>query len=409
MRQLFATNLLHLTFLTWVVSATAPFTAYAELPAVFLLDGAQLQLVQQSIASGNSRFEPALTTLRRDADRALVAGPYSVVGKDIAPPSGDKHDYMSMAPYWWPNPQTQDGLPYIHRDGERNPEIYKTRNRHDLGELSDSLETLSLAFYFTHDEKYADRASLLIRTWFLDPKTRMNPNFQFAQAIRGINTGRGLGLIESRLFTKVIDAVGLLTGSHAWTSEDESGIKLWFTEYLHWMLTSDNGREEAKAKNNHGTYYDIQIASFALFLRKKDLATEVLHAAKLKRIAAQIEPDGRQPLELVRTKAWSYSLGNLTGLMSLARLGEHVDVDLWNLKTMDGRSIRAALDFLAPFGLGKEKWPYQQIDGFSADAINPLLRQAAAKYPDGPYQAMLSKVRPIATSSRLHLMQPLTE
>ena len=366
-------------------------------------------MTRQRIASGDSRLEPALASLRRDADRALAAGLYSVVDKDVTPPSGDKHDYMSMAPYWWPNPQTKDGLPYIHRDGERNPEIYKTQNRHDLGELSDSVETLSLAFYFTHDEKYADRASLLIRTWFLDPKTRMNPNFQFAQAIRGINTGRGLGLIESRLFTKVIDALGLLTGSHAWTREDQQGIELWFTEYLRWMLTSDNGREEAKDPNNHGTYYDIQIASFALFLGKKDLATDVVRAAKMKRVGAQVEPDGRQPLELARTKAWSYSLGNLSGLMSLATLGEHVEVDLWNFKTKDGRCIRAALDFLAPFGLGKEKWPYQQIDGFSADAIKPLLRQAAAEYPDGPYRAMLSKIRPIAPSSRLHLMQPLAE
>src|SRR5262249_40082658 len=161
------------------------------------------------------------------------------------------HDYMSLAPYWWPNPDTKDGLPYIHRDGERNPDIYKTRNRSELGAMTDNLEALSLAYYFTGDEKYAARAHLLIRTWFLDPKTRMNPNFQYAQAIRGVNTGRGLGLIESRLFTKVIDAVGLLAGSQAWTGDDDAALRQWFTTYLDWVLTSEHGREEAIAKNNH--------------------------------------------------------------------------------------------------------------------------------------------------------------
>jgi hypothetical protein len=30
---------------------------------------------------------------------------------------------MSLAPYWWPDPKSPNGLPYIRRDGERNPEI----------------------------------------------------------------------------------------------------------------------------------------------------------------------------------------------------------------------------------------------------------------------------------------------
>ena len=197
---------------------------------------------------------------------------------------------MSLAPYWWPNPATNDGLPYIQRDGERNPDIYKTRNRSDLGAMTDAVETLSLAYYFTRDEKYASRACVLIRTWFLEPTTRMNPNFEFAQAIRGVNTGRGLGLIESRLFTKIPDAVGLLADSQAWTPDDERAVKQWFTTYLQWMLSSKHGREEATAKNNHGTYYDVQVASFALFLDKKDLSKDVIETAKKKRIAVQIEP-----------------------------------------------------------------------------------------------------------------------
>jgi hypothetical protein len=293
---------------------------------------------------------------------------------------------------------------YIQRDGERNPDIYQLRNRSDLGSMADTLETLGLAYYFTGDEKYAARARLLIRTWFIEPESRMNPNFEFAQSIRGVNTGRGLGLIESRLFTKVVDAVGLLAGALSWKNEDDRQIKQWFSTYLNWMLSSEHGNDEANAKNNHGTYYDIQVASFALFLGKKELARQVVQDAKTKRIAIQIEPDGRQPLELTRTNAWSYSVGNLSGLMSLARLGEHVDVDLWNFKTSDGRSIRAGLDFLIPFSDGRKRWLYEQIGGFSGHAVRPLLQQAAAHYPEGPYAALLRNDGSNGAESRSNLV-----
>jgi hypothetical protein len=396
-----ASTILPLCWLSWHVAGIR-----AESLRVFLLEGVHLNTVRERLATNAQERQPALDALRHDADRALDDGPFSVVNKDVTPPSGDRHDYMSFAPYWWPNPDTKDGLPYIQRDGERNPDIYKVRNRHDLGELADTVETLSLAYFFTREEKYAERARLLIRTWFLEPKTRMNPNFEYAQAIRGVNTGRGLGLIESRLFTKIIDSVGLLAGSKAWQDNDQREVEAWFTSYLNWMLTSEHGHEEEHAKNNHGTYYDIQVATFALFLNKKGLASEVLEGVKAKRIAVQIEPDGRQPLELVRTKAWGYSLGNLAGLMSLARLGEHVKVDLWNYRTADGRSIRAALDFLIPFSVYREKWPYQQIDGFWPEGIQPLLQRAAMKYPDESYRAALAKVPGPRPDARSWLLQP---
>jgi hypothetical protein len=158
------------------------------------------------------------------------------------------------------------------------------------------------------------------------------------------------------------------------------------------MQTSDIGRDESDSENNHGTFYDVQVASYALFLDRPEVAREVVEAAKEKRIARQIEPEGSQPLELERTKAFSYSVGNLAGLMSLARVGEHVGVDLWRYETADGRSIRRALDYLTPYGLGQKKWPYQQINGFDASIYYPLLRVAAVKYPDAPYRELAAKI-----------------
>ena len=334
-------------------------------PRVFILDANQLA--------------PDLVKLERDAKKALTSGPFTVTSKATTPPSGDKHDYMSQAPYFWPDPHRPDGLPYIRRDGERNPEIEKITDHREMDQMAAAVATLALAYYSTRNEVYADKAATLLRTFFLDPATRMNPNLQFAQAIPGVNTGRGIGLIETRGLTRIVDAIGLLAGSKHWTNTDQKGMEAWFSRFLQWMQESQNGRDESAAKNNHGTFYDVQVVSFALFVGRRDLAKSVLENAKTKRIAVQIEPDGRQPLELSRTKAWSYSVMNLDGLTTLARLGENAGVDLWDYKTRDGRSIRKALEFLQPYASGEKKWPYQQLGEWPSQILSPLINRMPRK------------------------------
>jgi len=375
-------------------------------PRVFLLDAEQLQAVNERLGQSDQSLAPALAKLEHDAQQALTAGPFSVVSKGVTPPSGDKRDYMSQAPYWWPDPARPDGLPYIRRDGERNPEINKITDHRVMDQMVAAVETLALAYYLKGDEAYAEKATRLLRAWFFEPATRMNPNLEYAQGIPGVNTGRGIGLIETRGLTRVVDAVGLLAGAKAWTETDQRGLQDWFDMFLRWMLESKHGREEAAAKNNHGTYYDLQVVSFALFIGKRELATNTLKTARQKRIAAQIEPDGRQPLELARTRAWSYSVGNLDGLMSLARLGRSAGVDLWNYRTADGRGIRKALDYLTPFALGEQKWTYQQLGEWPPQTLFPLLRQAAIRYPDQQYHALLSKLPKVSETDRSHLLLP---
>jgi hypothetical protein len=222
-----------------------------------------------------------------------------------------------------------------------------------------------------------------------------------------VNTGRGIGLIETRGLTRVVDAIGLLAESKSLTAQDERGLKGWFAQFLQWMQDSKNGREEAAAKNNHGTYYDVQVTSYAMFVGRTDFAKQTLEQAKQKRIAAQIEPDGRQPLELARTKAWSYSNGNLDGLMQLATLGQRVGVDLWNFQTHDGRSIRKALDFLTPVAVGGQKWQFQEIEGgVKPESLFPLMRRAAQVYKDKSYQTLMSKVPEVSASDRRRLLEP---
>lgn len=372
---------------------------------VFLLDGEFLSAIRQRIREGDKSFAPALAELEREAKSALKSGPFSVVAKTNLPPSGDKHDYMSIGPYFWPDPASSNGLPYVRHDGRRNP-ANRTSDRRDLSSMIGNVETLALAWYFTGDGAYANKATQLLRTWFLDPATRMNPNFQFAQAVPGVNTGRGIGLIEMAGMTGLIDSVGLLAGSKSWTEADQRGLQQWFTQFVQWMQESKNGRDEAAAKNNHGTYYDLELTMFALFIGKNEIATNVLRAVPEKRIARQIEPDGREPLELARTNAWGYSLGNLRGLMSLAELGDKYGVDLWHYETADGGSIRKALDCLVAFAAGEREWlPGRSGEPSLQSLANPL-RLAARKYSDPKYKELVSKLRPVEPSDRANLLRP---
>jgi hypothetical protein len=381
-------------------------TAQGSPPRVFLVDARRLAETRRSVQAGDRTFDAALRKLEIDAGKALGAGTFSVTSKAATPPSGDKHDYMSQAPYFWPNPKTPNGLPYIRRDGERNPEINKITDHRTLDQMVDGVETLALAYYFKGDEAYAAGAAKLLRAWFLDPATRMNPNLQYAQYVPGVNTGRGIGLIETRGLTRVVDAFGLLEGSKSLTEADRRGVADWYSKFLQWMQESRNGRDESAARNNHGTWYDVQAASYALFLGKNDLAKTVLETAKQKRIAGQIEPDGREPLELVRTKAWSYSVGNLDGLVILAELGGRVGVDLWNYQTADGRGIRRALEYLYPFAVGEKKWEHQQLGGVEPQTLFPLMRRAAAAYHDEKYRVMMSKVPAGDPADRSRLLRP---
>lgn len=390
------------------IAQKSPAAEQPGAPRVFLLEGKHLQAIRKRIHEGDKSFAPALAALESEAQAALKAGPYSVVSKSVTPPSEDKHDYMSRAPYYWPDPAKPDGLPYISRDGERNPEIKNITDYDNMWKMAWDVETLSLAYYLTGNENYARKAAELIRTWFLDPATRMNPNLQYAQGIPGISTGRNPGIIESLAFPLVVDLVGLLAGSQSWTESDERGLKEWFVKYLTWLQDSELGRSESKSRNNHGTYYDVQVVTYALFLGNKDLAATMLREAKTKRIGRQIEPDGKQPLELGRTIALHYSIYNLRALFMLAKLAENVDVDLWNYRTDDGRSISKAIDYMIPFVVGEQEWPYKQISEYPMQKAYTVLRRAPIKYPDPRYRDMTSKFPKLDAEHRDNLLIPKT-
>jgi hypothetical protein len=356
------------------------------LPRVYVMSSPSLAVLKQLVKDKDKTALQNLQPLLQAADKLLEMKPVSVMEKAFTPVSGNKHDYMSQAPYFWYDSSKPNGLPYLRRDGERNPEIYKITDRSNLGKLDGAARTLALAWYFTGKEKYAAKAASLLRTWFFDEATKMNPHLDYGQAIPGINDGRGIGIIETIALTGIADAAGILHGSKAWTINELRALQQWYSEYLNWMLTSKNGKEEHAAKNNHGTWYYVQVVDFALFTDDTARARELVEESK-KTMNGQLSADGQQPLEVERTNGLGYSTFNLRAWFTLARLAEMVDIDLWNCTTPNGAGLRKAIDWLTPYAMGEKAWSWQQIDTYNKEELYPLLSQAGSLWKVPAYTA----------------------
>ncbi|KAJ6439484.1 exported protein [Purpureocillium lavendulum] len=325
-----------------LLHALLPLTAAASAigrgshaPDTVVIDGWRLAEAKERLSSrhhhADAELKAALGHLTAQADTWLSQGPWTVTTKTTAPPGGSVHDYASQAPYWWPNPNTTDGCPYIQRDGVRNPEVDRYQDRLAVGRMFNSSYVLSLAWYYTGKEAYARHAGDILRTWFLDPATAMNPNLDHAQIIPCANTGRAIGIIDfSQEYTNVLDAVAVLEsgrGAPGWSKADAKAFRAWNKQFLTWLTTSPFGKDEASQSNNHGTFANMQISAVALF----------------------ITGNGSQPQELARTRSWHYSNFNL---------GAHLR---WELVAR--KSVLKAAGFVVPAAVdGAAAWPYEDLE-----------------------------------------------
>jgi hypothetical protein len=373
------------------VPGAATTAATTTAPRVFALRADALQRARARIQASDPAITPAFDRLVRDADEALGAPLVAVTHSEpntLQPPSGDPHDYFSLSPYWWPDPSKPDGLPYIRRDGETNPESKHDLDQPRVAAMGDNVHTLGLAYYFTGNEAYAARAAEQLRTWFLDSATRMNPHLRYSQLVRGNPNERGSGIIDTRWFIEAVDAAGLVGASRSWSAGDQRALQQWFAEYLRWLRTSPNGQHEYAAKNNHGSWYAAQTASYALFTGDTAAARQIIAEIR-PRIGAQIRPDGQQPIELERTRSFHYSAFNVEALSRLAEMGRHVGIDLWRYEAPEGGSLRRAIDHLATYTLAQDTWPGRQIDAVSLENLIIHLRRGNAAWGSGTYASVL--------------------
>ncbi|MEX0928932.1 MAG: alginate lyase family protein [Balneolales bacterium] len=351
-------------------------------------DLSHMQMVKHSLNEEDDFYRPAYEQLIENAESELNKGPWSVTFKDIIPPGGTKHDYMSMGPYWWPDSTKADGLPYIRKDGVAKPE--NRMDRTQLGGLFNGVRTLSLAWFFSDDRKYADRAVELLHVWFIDEDTRMNPHLEYAQAIPGRTDGRGIGIIDARSIYDLVDSITLLERSSAFDQADKAEIRQWFTDYRNWLVDSQHGKDMDVYVNNHSTAYDAQVSSIARYLGDDEFVRQKISAVPENRMNHMIEADGSQPHELRRTRGLSYSVSNLRNFYNSGEMGLKVGVDIFGYANPEGGSLKNALDFMIQY-IGKpDTFPYEQISNWESaeNGLGILIYRAGRYFNDPEYQRL---------------------
>lgn len=349
-------------------------------PTLIHLEYKEIISIREKIKANDTSLMPAYYALLNEATAYLKLRPGSVVDNGTIPPSGDKHDFFAIGKYAWPNPDTPDGMPFIRRDGYTNPSA--SSDQYDLGpyfNMRIRVNTLALAYFYSGSENYADKAAEILRVWFLNPETRMNPNFKYASSLPGVNDGMAIGIIEGVQLIGLLDSVNLLTQSKSWTAGDNEALKQWFTSYTDWLLESPAGKEEYRATDNHGSWYAAQVAAFSIYAGNMDRANQMMDRAKWQ-IDVQLTTEGGLHRELKRNRALFYSLYGLSAFVTLARCGEVLGVDLWHYRTEDDKGIQLGFDFLAPYLAEEQPWAWQNIDNEINGLAVQLTRRAEKVY-----------------------------
>ena len=329
------------------------------------------------------------------ANAALSLGPITITAVRAELSEGGPNDFYSNGDYWWPDPSRPDGLPYIRRDGESNPGNF-TAHRNCVNQLRDVVAALGAAFCVTAEDRYATKAAGLLRVFFLDPNTRMNPHLNFAQAIPGRTPRRGIGIIDTLHLIEIPPAIDAMADSAAFPDDIRAGLKNWFREYTQWLLTSKNGREEAETTNNHAVAYWLQVACFARFTGDEKVLAECRRRFKEVFVADQMAKDGRFPRELERTKPYGYSIFQLDNMATLCQVLSKPGDNLWEFELPDGRGLRKAMAFLYPFLADKSAWPLPpDVESWEGwPARQPALLFAGLALDEPHYLELWKRLRP---------------
>jgi Alginate lyase len=347
----------------------------------------------------------ALTTLRKDAAKAFNAGPWTVTTAPNLAPGGDPHQYVTLSRYWWPNPSTANGLPFVRRDGQTDPLVARYPDETYLDQTVAAVSTLVHAYALLGDQSAAGRAAVLLRTFFIDPATAMAPDADFAQLAPGQTQSRGDGVLDTRVLIRLVDDLRLLHGSSAWTPADNTAITHWLASFLDWLQTSPVGKAAKAEPNNHGTWYDAEVASLALYLGRPEAAQQIVEHYVADQEPKQIGRDGSQPLELARPDSWEYSTFNLDAAMVLSLDARYVGIDLFSCTPNGAGSIAAALAYLLPFATGVQTWIHQESGELDLSRATLPAEVAAAAFQDRAAAAALARI-PAGEESEMDGLNP---
>ena len=294
----------------------------------------------------------------KNAELYFNAEPITVTSSFCSRSAGNSHDFYSEGDYWWPDINNPQG-PYIRKDGMTNPDNF-TAHREAMIRLSQITGALGSAYILTKDKKYAEQLAIHLRAWFINENTKMNPNLLYAQAIKGVATGRGIGIIDTIHLIEVVKAIQAIEDSKALSATELATVKLWFSSYLKWMTTNEYGIAERDNGNNHSACWALQVAAFASLTKDTETLNFCRNFYKNILLPNQMAKDGSFPLELKRTKPYGYSLFNLDAMASICQILSTKEDNLFTFTTNDGKNLALGLQFMEPFIANKTLWWYQK-------------------------------------------------
>lgn len=362
--------------------------ATADMPMTLISEN-EAEPIHGAILRKEAWTQDAVRRLRADADKRLTQGPWTVTAVRPKNIELDVHDYYSEATYYWPD-SGHPGGPYVRQDGKANPGRFLD-NKNALNAMCDAVFSLGAAAYLFDNPAYAQRAARVINVWFVNPKTRMNPTLDYAQAIPGADSGRPEGVLDGRVLIRAIQGMELLAATGSWDPKDQAAVHKWFEDYLHWLLHSRTGEDEKNSGNNHASWYVAQVAAVANFAGDHAAQQAAFAFYRDSIFSRQIRKDGSAPREEARTRSLSYSAFNLEAYAMVCRIAQVQGVDLWTLQSKNGATIATVIDYLAPYLSNPHTWNKEQIVDFESTGLYSLaFAGMGLKRPD--YVALFRKV-----------------
>ena len=366
------------TFVALFLAATF---SQADIPMTLVSED-EAEPIHSAIIRKEAWTQDPVRRLRADADRRMKEGPWSVTADRPKGVDVDPHEYYSEAAYYWPNPDNPSG-PYLREDGHSNPARI-VANQTALNAMCDTVFSLGVASFLLDNPAYGKRAAAILHTWFLNPKTKMNPDLDYAQSIPGVNNGRGSGVVDGRGFVRAIQGMEFLEQTGNWDAKDQAAVHKWFEDYLRWLLTSKNGTDEQKSGNNHASWWAAEVAAVGSFVDDAKAQQLAFSLYKDYLLPRQIMPNGSAPHEEVRARSLRLSSLNLEAFSTICRIAQvRGRGDLWVVRSRGGASISAALDYLSPYLVDPKKWSKEQAGDIPYDSLD-FLAFAGMGLPDKP-------------------------
>jgi hypothetical protein len=354
-----------------VKTLVALFLAASFMPAdipMTLVSEDEAEPIHSAIIRKEAWTQDPVRRLRSEADKRMKEGPWTVTADRPKNVELDPHEFYSEAPYYWPNSDNPDG-PYLRKDGQINP-ARTVANQTSLNALCDAVFTLGVASFLLDNAAYGKRAATVIHTWFLNPKTRMNPGLDYAQSVPGVNNGRGAGIVDGRGFIRALQGMEFLEQTTNWDPRDQAAVHRWFEDYLHWLLTSKNATDQRKSGDNHASWWAAQAAAVGSFVNDTKAQQAAFGFYRDRLLPRQIRPNGSAPREEIRARSLRLSALNLEAYAAICRIAQvRGAADLWSIHGRSGATIGTAIDYLSPYLVDPKKWSKEQAGDIPYDSL----------------------------------------